>query len=220
MAKVPVLSLLALALSAPTAVAGSSPPESVTNGSTPEAAHSTIDDANNADPAEASDVSEAEDKIAPANWPDGVCDALIAAAKANGLPVAFFSNLIWQESRFHPNAVSRAGALGIAQFMPKTATLVGLENPLDPAQALPASARLLATLYREFGNWGLAAAAYNAGGKRVSDWLSKGTVLPKETRDYVLTITGRPVQQWSPANSESSTLVPAKKMPRRDVAAF
>jgi hypothetical protein len=149
-----------------------------------------------------------------------LCDALVASAQANGLPVVFFSNLIWQESRFHPDAVSRAGALGIAQFMPKTAAAVGLENPLDPLQALPASARLLAKLYREFGNLGLAAAAYNAGGKRVSDWLSKGTVLPKETRDYVLTITRRSVEQWSPSISQGSTLSPAKKMPCRDVAIF
>jgi hypothetical protein len=136
------------------------------------------------------------------------------------LPVVFFSNLIWQESRFQPNAVSRAGARGIAQFMPKTAAAVGLLDPFDPQQALPASARLLASLYREFGNWGLAAAAYNAGGKRVSDWISKGAVLPKETRDYVLTITGRPIEQWWPSNSESSALVPVKKMPCRDMTGF
>jgi hypothetical protein len=221
MPKVPAVSLLALALSVSTAVAGFSPAwvEAAANDSTPEAADSTIDDVNNADPAETSDVSDAEEKAAPATWPDGVCDALVAAAQANGLPVAFFSNLIWQESRFHPNAVSRAGALGIAQFMPKTAAAVGLENPLDPAQALPASARLLANLNREFGNLGLAAAAYNAGGKRVSDWLAKGTTLPK-TRNYVLTITGHPVEQWSPSTSQNNTFALAKKMPCRDVESF
>src|SRR5439155_17842629 len=122
---------------------------------------------------------------------EAVCDALASSAQANGLPITFFSNLIWQESRFVAHAVSRAGALGIAQFMPATAARVGLKDPLDPFEALPASARLLANLYRKFGNLGLAAAAYNAGEKRVSDWL-KGAGLPKETRDYVLAITGTP----------------------------
>jgi len=186
-----------------------------TRTATPESGGDTED---SRDAADLSATWNQENKISPAIGPGTLCDTLVASAQ--GLPIVFFSNLIWQESRFHPDAVSRAGALGIAQFMPKTAAAVGLENPLDPQQALPASARLLATLYREFGNWGLAAAAYNAGGKRVSDWLSKGTLLPKETRDYVLTITGRPVEQWSPSNSESSALVPAKKMPCRDVAGF
>src|SRR5262245_56025647 len=50
-----------------------------------------------------------------------ICDALAAAATENDLPVDFFARLIWQESRFDPTAVSRAGAQGVAQFMPATA---------------------------------------------------------------------------------------------------
>src|SRR5207248_1485676 len=107
--------------------------------------------------------SNGGEPTAPAIGPDLVCDALVSSAQANGLPITFFSNLIWQESRFVAHAVSRAGALGIAQFMPATAAAVGLKNPLDPLQALPASARLLGNLNRKFGNLGLAAAAYNAG---------------------------------------------------------
>src|SRR5262245_52151366 len=49
-----------------------------------------------------------------------ICDALAAAAAENDLPVDFFARLIWQESRFDPTAVSRAGAQGVAQFMPAT----------------------------------------------------------------------------------------------------
>ncbi|HEY7299811.1 MAG TPA: lytic transglycosylase domain-containing protein [Xanthobacteraceae bacterium] len=242
MTRVPAISLLVLALSAATAFAGFSPIRNDTpeSGSVAQQANSASDWNEEADsdtylaeaadpgagdsastgyPGETSDVSDADDK-ASANWPDGVCDALVASAQANGLPVAFFSNLIWQESRFHPDAVSRAGALGIAQFMPKTAAAVGLDDPLDPAQALPASARLLANLNHEFGNLGLAAAAYNAGGKRVTDWLSKGTTLPKETRNYVLTITGHPVEQWSPSSSQNNTFALARKMPCRGVESF
>jgi soluble lytic murein transglycosylase-like protein len=117
-----------------------------------------------------------------------LCNAVVVAAKAYELPLAFFANLIWQESRFNPHAVSRAGAEGIAQFMPATATRSGLADPFDPLQAIPASAQLLRQLKRQFGNWGLAAASYNSGPKRVNDWLAKRTELPRETRSYVSTI--------------------------------
>jgi transglycosylase-like protein with SLT domain len=236
MPKVPSVCFLALALTVSTAFAGFSPTEKETPeaGSGAEQTYSPADRnydsidtadlpgkiAELADPAQTSATADAGEQNSPAIRPDDICDALVASAQANGLPAVFFSNLIWQESRFHPNAVSPAGALGIAQFMPKTAATVGLEDPLDPQQALPASARLLAKLYHEFGNLGLAAAAYNAGGKRVSDWLSKGTVLPKETRNYVLTITGRPVEQWPSSNSGTQIFTLAKKMPCRGVAAF
>jgi hypothetical protein len=124
------------------------------------------------------------------------CTLLMSAAKENTLPIGFFVNLIWQESRFVWDAVSSAGALGVAQFMPAVAERLGLRNPFDPRQALPASARLLRVLHDQFGNLGLAAAAYNAGPKRVVDWLAKRGRLPRETRNYVLTITGRAAEDW------------------------
>src|SRR5437867_7642328 len=111
---------------------------------------------------------------------DLLCDTLAASANKSGLPVSFFANLIWQESRFVLRAVSPAGALGIAQFMPKTAAAMGLTNPFDPLEALSASARLLGGLFQRFGNLGLAAAAYNAGEARVNNWLSNKTGLPQE----------------------------------------
>src|SRR4051812_42782986 len=89
-----------------------------------------------------------------------LCNVMAAAAQEHGIPITFFSNLIWQESRFVLTDVSHAGALGIAQFMPGTAATVGLKDPFDPFEALPASARLLGKLYQKFGNLGLAAAAY------------------------------------------------------------
>ena len=62
--------------------------------------------------------------------------------------------------------------------MPETAATVGLNNPFDPIQAIAASARLLGDLVRRFGNPGLAAAAYNAGPRRIQDWLAKKGKLP------------------------------------------
>jgi soluble lytic murein transglycosylase-like protein len=87
----------------------------------------------------------------------------------NDLPLAFLTRRIWQKSRFDPRAVSRAGAQGVAQFIPKTAAWRGLENPFDPIQAITKSAEILHDLRRQFGNFGLAAAAYNAGHKRVQE---------------------------------------------------
>jgi len=139
-----------------------------------------------------------------------ICDTLGEAARKNDLPAPFFIRLLYQESNFRPGAISSAGALGIAQFMPGTATDRGIENPFDPLQAIPASARLLRELYRKFGNLGLAAAAYNAGPRRVADWLARKGQLPQETQDYVKTITGWPAETWTIAQAGS----PAVKLPQ------
>ena len=151
---------------------------------------------------------------------DLLCDTVALSAHKSGLPVSFFANLIWQESRFVFRAVSPAGALGIAQFMPGTAAAVGLKNPFDPLQALPASARLLGALFQRLGNLGLAAAAYNAGEARVSNWLSNKSGLPQETRNYVLAITGLSVEYWKEAASGLQSFKLAARMPCRDNEAF
>ena len=126
-----------------------------------------------------------------------VCDLIDVHARQEGLPSEFFARLIWKESRFDPNAVSPAGAEGIAQFMPGTAAMRGLADPFNMEQAIPASARYLGELKRGFGNIGLAAAAYNAGENRVTRWLSSGGFLPLETEDYVLDIMGEPADSFS-----------------------
>jgi len=129
----------------------------------------------------------------------GVCPLLDDIADKAGIPPLFFARLIWQESRFRANAVSPKGAQGIAQFMPGTADLRGLADPFEPKSALVASAAFLADLRAEFGNLGLAAAAYNAGPQRVRDWLAgERTYLPAETRQYVAIITGRLPEDWRP----------------------
>ncbi len=125
-----------------------------------------------------------------------VCRLIESSARTQSLPVAFLTRLIWQESSFRPNTISPAGAQGIAQFMPKTADERGLANPFDPEEAIPKSAELLADLKQRFGNLGLAAAAYNAGPPRIANWLAGHGNLPAETRDYVLTITRHPVEDW------------------------
>jgi hypothetical protein len=132
-----------------------------------------------------------------------ICPLIQKQAVANRLSSAFFVRLIWKESRFNPQALSPKGAQGIAQFMPGTAADRGLADPFDPYSAIVHSASLLADLRDEFGNVGLAAAAYNAGAQRVRNWLSGASkTLPWETQDYVLFITGRPVDDWKLASTE------------------
>lgn len=126
-----------------------------------------------------------------------VCFRIQSVAKAQGIPEAFLARLIWKESRFDPNAVSPVGAQGIAQFMPATARLRGLKDPFEPNQAIAASASYLIDLRNEFGNWGLAAAAYNAGPGRVANWRAGRSGLPFETQDFVATITGHAAEEWT-----------------------
>ncbi len=125
-----------------------------------------------------------------------ICGLIATHAERHGLPPDFFARLIWKESRFDPNAVSPAGAEGIAQFMPGTAKMRGLADSFDIEQAIPASAAYLGELKTGFGNLGLAAAAYNAGENRVSRWLSRGGFLPLETENYVLDILGEPADSF------------------------
>ena len=125
-----------------------------------------------------------------------LCPVSDAAALAYRVPPAFLARVLWRESRFHSHVTSPAGALGVAQFMPGTALERGLD-PQDPVAAIREAARMLASLNAKFGNFGLAAAAYNAGSGRVTDWRQARSALPAETRRYVLAVTGRPVEDWS-----------------------
>ena len=126
-----------------------------------------------------------------------LCRLIDGAAARQNIPTAFLTRLLWQESSFRPTVVSPAGARGIAQFMPGTARERGLDDPFDPEQAIPASAAFLAELAARFGNFGLAAAAYNGGPNRVAAWLDGRGGLPTETENYVLRITGRPAEDWA-----------------------
>jgi len=148
-----------------------------------------------------------------------ICDTLAKSAQSNALPIAYFIRLLFQESGFDAGSVSSAGAQGIAQFMPETAATEGLKNPFDPLQAIPASARLLRKLFDQFGNLGLAAAAYNAGPKRVQDWLaSKGKGrLPDETQGYVKTVTGKPAETWRVASAAGTELTVPRRAPCQDI---
>ncbi len=110
-----------------------------------------------------------------------------------GISPDTFIRQINQESGFHPNARSAAGAEGIAQFMPATAARLGID-PWNPVDALRAAAHLMASLIQQYqGDSAKALAAYNAGSGAVeacvrlqqASWLS---CMPRETQQYVRSI--------------------------------
>jgi Transglycosylase SLT domain len=124
------------------------------------------------------------------------CQLIETVTARHKLDRGFFTRLIWQESRFDPFAKSHANAMGIAQFIRSTATLRGLDDPYNPADALEHSAQYLAEMTRRYGNVGLAAVGYN-GGERRAEGLIDGTGgLAQETVDYVRIITGAGHETW------------------------
>ena len=110
-----------------------------------------------------------------------------AAARRHAIPEDLFARLVQRESAWNPAARSHKGAHGLAQLMPDTARLLGV-NSADPAQNLDGGARYLRRMYDKFGTWELALAAYNAGPGAVE---RHGGIPPfAETRGYVRAILG------------------------------
>lgn len=136
--------------------------------------------------------------IRPEHFVYDTCNAIEVFSQRHGLNTDFFARLIWQESRFDPNALSHANARGIAQFVPSTAKLRGLKDPYNPADALEYSAQYLADMVGRYGNEGMAAVGYNGGERRAAGFLDGGDLAP-ETNDYVPIITGLTAETWRDA---------------------
>lgn len=145
-----------------------------------------------------------------------LCDAIEFLAMRDNLPAGFLARLIWQESRFDPNAISPKGASGVAQFMPGTAQLRGLDDAFNPADALAKSAAYLSEMRLRYGNLGLAAIGYNAGEGRVERLLAAGAAVPAETERYVFEITGLPVGAWTDTKPKSIDYRLAEDKPFRE----
>lgn len=110
-----------------------------------------------------------------------------SAARKNGVPEDLFLRLVQQESGWNPGAVSPKGATGLAQLMPGTAKMLGVDIN-DPEENLHGGARYLRRMYDKFGTWKLALAAYNAGPGAVDE--HDGIPPYKETIAYVAAIHG------------------------------
>lgn len=121
------------------------------------------------------------------NYRGAYLDAAKAAAAEYGIPEDLFLRLVQRESGWNPGAVSHKGATGLAQLMPGTADLMGVDIN-DPEDNLRGGARYLRMMYDRFGSWRLALAAYNAGPMAVE--ANDGIPPYEETQNYVKAILG------------------------------
>ena len=123
------------------------------------------------------------------NVPQQYVTAVNYAAASASISPTLLASLVWQESRWNAQAVSRKGAIGLTQLMPATARNLGV-NPVDPVANLVGGARYLRQLLDQFdGNVENALAAYNAGPARVRS--AGGVPAIAETKAYVASIVRR-----------------------------
>lgn len=102
---------------------------------------------------------------------------IVDAARKHGVNPRLLWVIAYLETRFDPNQKSRAGARGLMQFMPATASRYGLDDPYNPLAAIEAAARYVRDLAIRFGNRAdLALAAYNAGETTVEAYLMGRTI--------------------------------------------
>src|SRR5271157_4219676 len=161
-------------------------------------------------------------------------DMILRILKQEGVPQDLIY-LAQAESGFQPLALSRAGARGMWQFMAGSGALYGLERNWwvderqDPEKATLAAARHLKDLYKQFGDWYLAMAAYNSGASTVQHavertgyadfWeLYRRGVLPQETRNYVPIIVAVTIMAKNPAQYGLENVVPEQPVPADQVS--
>jgi soluble lytic murein transglycosylase-like protein len=146
-------------------------------------------------------IMRANRRVSPTDALELAAHAVVAAHRVR-LPYGFFCATLLQESGFEPGALSRAGAVGIAQFMLPTAADEGVD-PFDWRSAVDGAARLLARYRHRYGGvykdpYAAALAAYNAGPGAVARY--RGIPPYRETRDYVASIYDR----WSRIERDAS----------------
>jgi soluble lytic murein transglycosylase-like protein len=159
----------------------------------------------------AGDLTSAPTTTAPSGFGAYASD-ITAAAASYGIDPSLLYGVISQESAFNPNAVSSAGAEGIAQIMPENFASLGVTNPFDPVQSINAGAKLLSENLQTFnGNTVDAIAAYNAGSAAVEQY---GGIPPyAQTQNYVQRVLAYAAAYPGAGTTDSTTGLPAAGTP-------
>ena len=122
---------------------------------------------------------------------------IVHAGRRQGVDPRLIHAVIWQESKYKPEATSHVGAKGLMQLMPATAKRFGCEDSNDAESNVAAGTKYLRWLLKRFdGNVTLALAAYNAGEGNVDKY--EGVPPFGETEAYVRIITGRYGKTYHP----------------------
>ena len=121
--------------------------------------------------------------------PENLEEYFKEASETYGVDINLLKAIARQESNFNPSATSSAGAMGVMQLMPSTATGLGVTNAYDAQENIMGGAKLMAQNLKKYnGDVSLALAAYNAGGGNVDKY---GGIPPfKETQNYVKKVLG------------------------------
>lgn len=135
-------------------------------------------------------------------------------SKAMGVDPALAAGMVAQESRGDTRAISPAGARGLTQLMPGTASDLGVKDPHNPDEAIPGGIKYLKQQLDKYGNEELALMAYNWGPGHVDNWIKNGkdqSKVPAETRDYVQRVQGYKkayADRWDPLREGVNAAVP------------
>jgi len=135
---------------------------------------------------------------------------IFRAGERHGIDPRFIHAVIWQESKYKPTALSHAGAQGLMQLMPATASRFGCSDPHDVVANVEAGTKYLSWLLKRFdGDVTLALAGYNAGEGAVDKY--KGVPPYNETQNYVRKIVASYGQTTHPVVTTESAVEPVVK---------